>query len=131
MTNIELLECAQSVYDFLKDVTDNIYPLQIKSNKTFDSFMVIPAFKKMNDTLTKYEFVKHPEVLSKIWLDQKSDEADMVSFTLTLNGVLKIYEQNDFRKLLKNKPKDFFSSKESLDFYRIVLRELKLNLCLS
>jgi hypothetical protein len=31
MTNIELLECAQSVYDFLIDGTDNIYPLQIKS----------------------------------------------------------------------------------------------------
>jgi hypothetical protein len=78
--------------------------------------MEITSFKKMNDTLVKYEFAKHSGV------------ADMVLFTLTLNGVYKIYEQNDFRKLLRDTPKDFFSSTKSHDFYRTVLRDLKLSL---
>jgi hypothetical protein len=112
MTDIELLECAQSVYDFLIDDTD------IKLNKSFNSFMEITAFNNMNDTLVKYEFTKHSGV------------ADMVLFTLTLNGLCKIYDQNDFRKLLRDTPKDFFSTTKSHDFYRTVLRELKLNLYL-
>ena len=109
----KLLECAQSVYDFLIDDTD------IRLNKSYNSFMEIPAFKKMNDTLIKYEFAKY------------SDVADMVLLTLTLNGLYKIYDQNDFRKLLRDTPKDFFSSTKSQDFYRTVLRELKLNLYLN
>ncbi len=113
MTDLELLECAQSVYDFLIDDTD------IRLNKSYNSFMEIPAFKNMNDTLIKYEFTKH------------SDVADMVLFTITLNGLYKIYDQNDFRELLRNRPKDFFSTTKSHDFYRTILRELKLNLCLS
>lgn len=113
MTNLELMECAQSVYDFLIDDTD------IRLNKSFNSFNEIPAFKKMSETLIKYEFVRY------------SDVADMVLFTLTLNGVYKIYDQNSFRKLLRDTPKDFFSSTKSHDFYRTILRELKLNLCLS
>jgi hypothetical protein len=110
MTDLELLECTQSVYDFLIDDTD------IKLNKSFNSFMEITTFKKMNDTLTKYDFVRHSGV------------ADMVLFTLTLNGVYKIYDQNYFRKLLRDTPKDFFSSTKSHDFYRTVLRDLKLSL---
>ncbi len=113
MTDLELLECAQSVYDFLIDDTD------IRLNKSYNSFMEVPAFKNMNYTLIKYEFTKHSGV------------ADMVLFTLTLNGLYKIYDQNDFRELLRNRPKDFFSTTKSHDFYRTILRELKLNLCLS
>lgn len=111
MTDLELLECAQSVYDFLIDDTD------IRLNKSFSSFNEIPVFKKMNETLVKYDIVKDSGV------------ADMVLFTLTLNGLYKIYEKNDFRKLLRNSPKDFFSSIKSHDFYRIILRDLKLKLC--
>ena len=111
MTNIELLECTQSVYDFLIDDTD------IRLNKSFNSFMEIPAFKKMNDTLVKYE----------LYHGQKN----MVLFTLTLNDVYKIYEQNSFKKLIRNSPKDFFSSTKSHDFYRTILRDLKLKLCLN
>jgi hypothetical protein len=113
MTDIELLECTQSVYDFLIDDTD------IRLNKSFNSFMEIPTFKKMNDTLIRYEFTKH------------SDVADMVLLTLTLNDVYKIYEQNSFKKLIRNSPKDFFSSTKSHDFYRIILRDLKIKLCLN
>jgi len=114
MTDIELLECTQSVYDFLIDDTDT----DIRLNKSYNSFMEIPAFKKMNDTLIRYEFTKH------------SDVADMFLLTLTLNGLYKIYDQNDFRKLLRDKPKDFFSSTKSHDFYRTILRDLKLKLYL-
>jgi len=114
MSDIELLECTQSVYDFLIDDND------IRLNKSHNSFMENPSFKKMNDTLTKYGFGNE-------W----SERADMVLFTITLNGLYKIYDRNDFRKLLRDTPKDFFSTTKSHDFYRTILRELKLNLCLS
>jgi hypothetical protein len=107
MTDLDLLECAQSVYDFLIDDTD------IRLNKSFSSFNEIPAFKKMNETLVKYDFVKNSGV------------GDMILFTLTLNSLYKIYEQNDFRKLMKTSPKDFFSS-TTHEFYKTILRDLKL-----
>lgn len=113
MTDLELLECTQSVYDFLIDDTD------IKLNKSFNSFMEISAFKNMNDTLIKYGFGNE-------W----RETADMILFTLTINGVFRIYEQNDFRESMRNNPKDFFSSTKSHDFYRIILRDLKLKLYL-
>ena len=111
MTDLELLECTQSVYDFLIDDND------IEKNKSLNSFMEIPTFKKMNETLVKYEFVH--------------GQKNKVLFTLTLNDVYKIYEQNGFKKLIRNSPKDFFSSTKSHDFYRIILRDLKLKLCLN
>jgi len=111
MTDLELLECAQSVYDFIIDGTK--HGAAIRLNKSFNSFMEVPVFKKMNETLVKYDF------------------ADMVLFTLTLNSKWKIYEQNDFRKLLRSSPKDFFSSTKSHDFYRTILRDLKLKQCLN
>ncbi len=110
MTNLELLECTQSVYDFLIDDTD------IRLNKSYNSFMEIPTFKNMNDTLTKYGFGNE-------W----SEKADMVLFTQCLNGLYKIYDLDDFRKLLKYKPKDFFSTKESHNFFKTILRQLKVN----
>lgn len=111
MTDLELLECVQSVYDFLIDDTD------IRLNKSFSSFNEIPVFKKMNEKLVKYDF-------------EDSGVADMILFTLTINGVFRIYEQNDFRESIRNNPKDFFSSTKSHDFYRIILRDLKLKLYL-
>jgi hypothetical protein len=110
MSDSELLECTQSVYDFLIDDND------IRLNKSHNSFMEIPSFKKMNETLVKYEFVH--------------GQKNMVLFTLTLNDVYKIYEQNDFRQLLRNRPRDFFSSKECHNFFKTILRQLKVNLIL-
>ena len=110
MSDLELLECTQSLYDFLIDDND------IEKNKSHNSFMEIPSFKKMNETLVKYEFVH--------------GQKNMVLFTLTLNDVYKIYEQNDFRQLLRNRPKDFFSSKECHNFFKTILRQLKVNLTL-
>lgn len=127
MTDLELLECTQSVYDFLIDDTDisSIVSAGGVRYKTFSSFNEIPAFKKMNETLVKYDFVK------------ASGVADMILFTLTLNDLYKIYEQNDFRKLMKTSPKDFFSSNQfpkkeatTHEFYKAILRDLKLKLLL-
>ena len=116
MTDLELLECVKDVYDFLIDDTDDT---DIRLNKSFSSFNEIPVFKKMNETLVKYDFVKDSGV------------GDMILFTLTLNDLYKIYEQNDFRKLIRTSPKDFFSSTKSHDFYRTILRDLKLKLYLN
>jgi hypothetical protein len=116
MTDLELLECAQSVYDFLIDDTD------IKLNRSYDSLTEIPVFKKMNETLLKYDFGSGTP---------QGQGLNMILFTLTLNGLYKIYEKNDFRKLIRTSPKDFFSSTKSHDFYRIILRDLKLKLCLN
>lgn len=107
MTDLELLECAQSVYDFLIDDKD------VKSLPC-NSFCSIPSFKKMNHTLVKYEYKEYDHL------------GDYILFTLVINGIWGIYEQNDFRKLLRTSPKDFFSSTKSHDFYRTILRDLKL-----
>ena len=107
MNDLELIECMQSVYDFLIDDND------IRLNKSFNSFMEIPVFRKMNETLEKCGF------------------RDMTVFTLVLNSKWKIYDQGEFRLLLRNRPRDFFSSTKSHDFYRTVIRDLKLSLCLS
>ena len=127
MTDLELLECTQSVYDFLIDDTDisSIVSAGGVRYKSFSSFNEIPAFKKMNETLVKYDFVKDSGV------------ADMILFTLTLNDLYKIYEQNDLRKLMKTSPKDFFSTNQQVvlvttlaahEFYKAILRDLKLKL---
>jgi hypothetical protein len=113
MTDLELLECAQSVYDFLIDDTD------IRLNKSFSSFNEIPVFKKMNETLVKYDFVKDSGV------------ADMILFTNLLNSKYGIYDVDVFGERMKNDPKSFFSSTKSHDFYRTILRDLKLKLCLN
>ena len=58
MSDLELLECAQSVYDFLTDDID------IRPNLSFRSFNEIPSFKKMNDTLEKFGL--NPDLLRLI-----------------------------------------------------------------
>lgn len=113
MTNIELLECAQSVYDFLIDDT------YIILNKSFNSFMEIQSFKKMNDTLVNYNFCKESEI------------SDMVGFTTMLNNRFKLYDVDIFEERMINDPKAFLSNKKSQEFYKTILRELKLNLYLN
>ena len=104
MTDLELLECAQSVYDFLIDDMERKEPIPAN----------IPTNEKMNETLSKYGLTN-----------------DIGVFTIILNNRFKIYEEFSFRSYLRNNPREFFSSTNSHDFYRTVLRELKLNLCLS
>lgn len=115
MTDLELFECAQSVYDFLVDDID------INLNITFNSFMNIPSFSKMNEILKKYDFGSEEYI----------SDSDIIVFTLVLNSKFKIYDQNNLRNLLKENSKNFFSTTKSHDFYRTIIRDLKLKICLS
>jgi hypothetical protein len=101
LKDIEILECAQSVYLFLTDNTD------INLNKSFESFMDIPSFQKMNIVLKKYN-------------------TDMIPFTQFLNCKYQISN-----KLWRVSPKEFFSTTKSHDFYKSIIRNLKLKICLS
>lgn len=58
MNNNEILECAQSIYEFLIDNSDHTI---------YKSYNDIPSFKKMNIVLSKYN-------------------TDMISFTHFLNS---------------------------------------------
>ncbi len=107
MDDIILIECAQSVYDHLMDDT-NI--------KDYNSFEDIPAFKRMNDILSKHGFIT------------EFGGVDMIGFTSELNDIFEIYEVSQFRNLLRDRPRDFFSKTKSRNFYRTILRELKLSL---
>ena len=109
MNNIDILECAQSVYDFLIDDTD------IRLNL---SSYEVPAFKRMSEVLIRNGF-------------GEKECVDMILFTLVINSKYKIYDQGEFRILLRKNPLDFFSSTKSHDFYRIIIRDLKLNLVIS
>lgn len=113
MTDLELLECVQSVYDFLTDDTD------IRPNLSFSSFNEITSFKKMNDTLEKFGFIG------------SGLNPDMATFTIIVNNRFQIFKVYEFRQLLRNNPKDFFSTTKAHDFYRTIIRDLKLSLCLS
>lgn len=55
----------------------------------------------------------------------------MVGFTTMLNNRFKVYDIDIFEERMRNDPKSFFSTTISHNFYRTILRELKLNLCLS
>jgi len=101
LKDIEILECAQSVYFFLTDNTD------IKLNKSFESFMDIPSFQKMNIVLKNYN-------------------TDMIPFTHFLNCKYQISNE-----LWCESPKEFFSTTKSHDFYKSIIRNLKLKICLS
>jgi hypothetical protein len=113
MTDLELLECTQSIYDFLLDDVVVNGP-----NRSFNSFMEIESFIKMNETLIKYNFCKGSGV------------SDMVGFTSMLNNEFEIYDDDIFKERMANDPKSFFSTTKSHEFYKIILRELKIKLYL-
>ncbi len=98
LKDIEILECAQVILNFLTDDTDR---------SKFSSFNEITSFQNMNIVLKKYN-------------------TDMTPFTFYLNSK---YRMNE--KLWDKSPKEFFSSKKGHDFYKMVIRDLKLKLCLS
>ena len=100
MTDTEILECGQSIYDFLLDDTD------IQTNMPF---MEMPSFKKMNDVLSK-------------------NNTDMVPFTEFLNSKYNIYPKPLWWNF---SARQFFSTTKALDFYKTILRDLKLKSCLS
>ncbi len=56
---------------------------------------------------------------------------DYPSFTLYLNEKFKIYDHEDFCDLIENDPRGFFSTIDCRNFYKTILRDLKVELCLS
>jgi len=80
--------------------------------------MEFSTFMKMIETLTRYRCCKENGV------------ADMVGFTIMLNNRFKLYDIDIFEERMRNDTKPFFSTTISHNFYRTILRELKLNLCL-
>jgi uncharacterized pyridoxamine 5'-phosphate oxidase family protein len=111
MKDKEILECAESVYEFLLDDSTKKYSRQMIL-KRMSSFEDIPALSNMMKTLRKYNI-------------------DMVEFTMYLNDKYNIHESCLFDSILTKSPKEFFSTTKAKDFYKIIIRELKLNLCLS
>jgi len=88
MKDSEVLECAESVYQFLLDDS---------SPKNYSSFENIPAFFNMTKTLKKHNI-------------------DMVPFTVYLNNRYNIHESWLFDVLMKNSPKEFFLHNKSKGF---------------
>jgi hypothetical protein len=111
MKDKEILECAESVYEFLLDDSTKKYSRQMIL-KRMSSFEDIPAFSNMMKTLKKYD-------------------TEMIPFTMYLNDKYNIHESWLFNTILTTSPKEFFSTTKAKDFYKIIIRELKLNLCLS
>jgi hypothetical protein len=101
MKDKEILECAESVYDLIDDT----------SPKNYSSFENIPAFSNMMKTLKKYN-------------------TDMVPFTMYLNDKYNIHESCLFNSILTKSPKEFFSTTKAKDFYKIIIRNLKIELLL-
>ena len=100
MKDKEILECAESVYEHLIDDT---------SPKNYSSFENIPAFSNMMKTLKKYN-------------------TDMVPFTMYLNDKYHIHESWLFNTILTKSPKEFFSTTKAKDFYKSIIRNLKIEL---
>ena len=111
MKDKEILECAESVYEFLLDDSTKNYSHQMIL-KRMSSFEDIPTLSNMMKTLRNYNI-------------------DMVEFTMYLNDKYNIHESCLFDSILTKSPKEFFSTTKAKDFYKIIIRELKLNLCLS
>lgn len=98
MDNDSLIECCQSVLDFLIEDDEEF------KNST-GSFTYLPHYKKMIEVINKYEM------------------GDMISFTKFINRKYRIYPDPIF---VDGKAKEFFT-KNGVSFYKGVLRELKIN----
>ena len=100
MSESEIIECSQVIYDFIQDETDI---------SLFNNFNDIPIQKKMNETLRKYN-------------------TDIIPFTEYINKEYNIYPDPFWKNF---SAREFFSTTKALDFYKTILRDLKLKSCLS
>lgn len=98
MKDEEILECCQSVYDFL---TDDITEKEIKK---YTSFHHIPKYDNMIKTINKYNL------------------GDMISFTKMLNHQY----MGSGLMLWEDSAREFFGTERGKNFYRLILRDLKL-----
>jgi uncharacterized pyridoxamine 5'-phosphate oxidase family protein len=110
MKDKEILECAESVYEFLLDDSTKKYSRQMIL-KRMSSFEDIPTLSNMMKTLRNYNI-------------------DMVEFTMYLNDKYNIHESCLFNSILTKSPKEFFSTTKAKDFYKIIIRNLKIELLL-
>jgi hypothetical protein len=97
----EILECSQAVYNFL--IIDELDLINVVG-----SYNKLPHYKEMLDILKKYHM------------------GDMISFTHYLNDKYRILE----KPLWTGNAKSFFSNAKSHNFYKRVIRNLKLKLIL-
>jgi hypothetical protein len=104
MTDLEILECCQSIINFLEEDTElsNIYGFDTPSNI------------KMIDTLTKYKF--------GVFDDKLIHLSPMADFSIKINQKYKIHD-----KLWDKNSKEFVSTQKGKDFFKQIIRELKLN----
>lgn len=95
------LECAQAVYNFL--IIDESHLLNVVG-----SFDKLPHYKEMLSVLESYQM------------------GDMVSFTHYLNNKYKIISASEL--WIPGNAKTFFSTEKSHNFYKQIIRNLKINL---
>jgi len=101
-TDLEILECSQSVYNFL--VIDESHLINVVGG--FDK---LPHYKEMLEVLETHKM------------------GDMVSFTHYLNDKYKISSDPLW---VPGNAKTFFSTDKSHNFYKQIIRNLKINLLL-
>ena len=99
LNNLEIIEISQSIYDFLMDETDH---------KKYSSLSDIPALKKMESTVSKYN-------------------TDMIPFTQFLYKKFYPEYYPQFKSIINSDIRGWFQT-YSRPFYRMVLRKFKLEL---
>lgn len=105
MTDLEILECCQSVLDFLEEDP---------SEEEFEQHgFNTPMNSKMDKVLRDHGYTQ-PGLMHTM---------PMVAFCMELNQEYKIHD-----RLWDKEPREFFSTIKSRNFLKQIMRELKLNI---
>jgi hypothetical protein len=107
-TDDDIIECCQSILDFLYEV----------SEKGFPNSKQKPKEKIMNDTLRKYDWA-YPNGYGRL-----NSFTDYMSAIFS-SYVVKNETDRSFSNLYEGR-NDFIYSEEAKNFYKHILRELKL-----
>ena len=108
MTDLEILECCQSILDFLEE---NLTEEELNFHG-FDT----PMNKKMRSILKKHGFEKREG-------DKLMHTIPMAAFCLDMNQKYKIHD-----KLWDKEAREFFATNKSRDFLKQIMRDLKINI---
>ena len=100
MSDLDILECSQAVYNFL--IIDEWHLINVVGG-----FNKLPHYKEMLEVLETYKM------------------GDMISFTHYLNDRYKISSDELW---VPGYAKTFFSTEKSHNFYKQIIRNLKINL---
>ena len=101
MKNSEILECCEAVVEFLEN--ENVD--WRGRNLSFSVVTMTPEYHKMIEVIRKYEM------------------GDMISFTKYLNNKYKIYPD----PLWEATAKEFFATDKGINFYKTIVRDIKIN----